>query len=124
VLQVIAEVGRATDSTLARWQADEMSTRRREASLSRPGIDHAGVVTDDLRLLRASQPIHDRRFQMTNEEQDKGAWEKTKGMVREGAGKMTGDKKMEYQGKAEQVEGDVRRGVGDAEQKMHDATDR
>ncbi len=101
-----------------------MSSRRREAGLSRPGIDHAGVVTDDLRLLRASQPIHDGRFQMTNEQQDKGTWEKTKGMVREGVGKMTGDEKMEYQGKAEQAEGEARRGVGDAEQKVRDATER
>ena len=42
----------------------------------------------------------------------KGSAEQAKGKIKEGAGKLTGDSKMEGEGKAEQVKGKVQNTVG------------
>ena len=43
-----------------------------------------------------------------------GAWEKTKGTVKEAAGKVTGDAKLEAEGKAQKAGGTVQNVVGGA----------
>jgi uncharacterized protein YjbJ (UPF0337 family) len=43
----------------------------------------------------------------------KGTIEQAKGAVKEAVGKLTGDKKLQAEGKADKVEGAVRKGVGD-----------
>lgn len=43
-----------------------------------------------------------------------GAWEKTKGTVKEAAGKVTGDAKLEAEGKAQKAGGTVQNAVGGA----------
>ncbi len=42
----------------------------------------------------------------------KGSFEQTKGSVKEGVGKMTGDEKLESEGKADKVSGKIKSTVG------------
>ena len=42
----------------------------------------------------------------------KGSAEQAKGKIKEGAGKLTGDSKLEGEGKADQVKGKVQNTVG------------
>ena len=44
----------------------------------------------------------------------KGAADKAKGAIKEAAGKMTGDKKLETEGKVDKVKGAVHSAVGNA----------
>lgn len=48
-----------------------------------------------------------------NNEHVKGATEKGVGKVKEAAGHMTGDRKLENEGKVDQIKGDVHNVVGD-----------
>ena len=43
-----------------------------------------------------------------------GKWDEGKGKIKEEAGKLGGDKSTEWSGKAEQVKGHVKEGIGDA----------
>ncbi len=43
----------------------------------------------------------------------KGTIDKAKGAVKDAAGKVTGDSKLQAEGKADKAEGSVRKGVGD-----------
>jgi uncharacterized protein YjbJ (UPF0337 family) len=43
-----------------------------------------------------------------------GAADKVKGAVKEGAGKVTGDKRTEAEGKTDQAKGDVKNATGNA----------
>ena len=43
----------------------------------------------------------------------KGFAEKTKGVIKEGAGKISGDKEMQREGKADKAKGDVHKAAGD-----------
>lgn len=54
----------------------------------------------------------------------KGAGHQAKGAIKEGVGKMTGDKKTEAEGKAEKAAGKVENAVGGAKDSMRDALDR
>lgn len=47
-----------------------------------------------------------------------GLGDKVSGNVKEGVGKVTGDKQTEGQGKAEQVVGDLKEGVADLKDKV------
>jgi uncharacterized protein YjbJ (UPF0337 family) len=49
-----------------------------------------------------------------NNENVKGAAEKAGGKVKEVAGRVTGDRKLENEGKVDQVKGAVHSAVGDA----------
>jgi uncharacterized protein YjbJ (UPF0337 family) len=42
----------------------------------------------------------------------KGFAEKTKGTIKEGAGKISGDKEMEREGKSDQAKGDMHKAAG------------
>ena len=50
---------------------------------------------------------------MVDKEHIKGAAEKVKGAIKEGAGKITGDDKMVAEGKADKAAGAARQSVGD-----------
>jgi uncharacterized protein YjbJ (UPF0337 family) len=56
-----------------------------------------------------------------DKEHVKGAADKAKGAVKEAAGKMTGDKGLENEGKFDKAKGEVRKGVGDAKDAMRKA---
>ncbi|MGC4192608.1 MAG: CsbD family protein [Thermomicrobiales bacterium] len=49
-----------------------------------------------------------------------GIGDKVSGNVKEGVGKVTGDKQTEGEGKAEQVVGDVKEGLADLKDKVSD----
>ena len=49
-----------------------------------------------------------------NNEHVKGAVEKGEGKIKEAAGHITGDRKLENEGKIDQIKGAVRSAVGDA----------
>jgi uncharacterized protein YjbJ (UPF0337 family) len=44
----------------------------------------------------------------------KGAADKTKGAIKDAAGKLTGDKELQAEGKFDKAKGDVHNAVGDA----------
>ena len=54
-------------------------------------------------------------------ERIKGAAKKVEGSVKEGVGKMTGDSKMQAEGKMDKAEGAVRNTVGGAKDAIRDA---
>jgi uncharacterized protein YjbJ (UPF0337 family) len=51
---------------------------------------------------------------MDSAEKDRaeGTWDRTKGKVKEGAGRVTGDRDLEAEGKADQAEGSLERAKG------------
>lgn len=51
-----------------------------------------------------------------------GMANQAKGAVKEGLGKMTGDKKLEAEGKGDKVAGKVQNAVGGAKDAVRDAT--
>ena len=53
-----------------------------------------------------------------------GAFEQAKGAVKETAGKVTGDTKLEAEGKADKVAGKVQSSVGGAKDTVRDAADK
>ncbi len=59
-----------------------------------------------------------------NDEHVKGAAEKGGGKIKEAAGHVTGDKKLETEGKVDQVKGAVHSSVGDAKDAAEDASNR
>lgn len=57
-----------------------------------------------------------------DKEHVKGAYDKTKGAVKEKVGKMTGDKKREAEGKMDKAKGEAHRVAGDVKDAARDAT--
>ena len=52
----------------------------------------------------------------------KGAADKAKGAIKEGAGKLSGDKDMETEGKIDKAKGDMHKIAGDVKDAVKDAT--
>lgn len=59
---------------------------------------------------------------MVDQNRVEGAWDKAKGNVKEGIGKMTGDEKLQAEGKADQVKGKAESAVGGVKDTVRDAT--
>jgi len=59
---------------------------------------------------------------MVDKDRIKGSAEKMKGSVKDAAGKMTGDKKLQAEGKADKVKGNLRNAVGSAKDAARDAS--
>jgi uncharacterized protein YjbJ (UPF0337 family) len=53
----------------------------------------------------------------------KGAADKVKGAIKEGAGKLTGDREMEAEGTWDKAKGDAHRVAGDVKDAARDARD-
>ena len=53
----------------------------------------------------------------------KGTADKAKGAVKQGAGKLTGDKELEREGQADKAKGDVRKTAGDVKDAARHAAD-
>lgn len=53
----------------------------------------------------------------------KGFAEKTKGAIKEGAGKLSGDKKLENEGKVDKAKGDLHNAAGDVKDGFRKAAD-
>jgi uncharacterized protein YjbJ (UPF0337 family) len=61
---------------------------------------------------------------MVDENRVEGAWDKAKGAVKEGIGKMTGDEKMQAEGMADKAKGKAESAVGSAKDTVRDAADK
>ena len=61
---------------------------------------------------------------MVDENRLQGAWDKTKGAVKEGVGKMTGDEKLQGEGMADKAKGKAESAVGGAKDTVRDAADK
>jgi uncharacterized protein YjbJ (UPF0337 family) len=74
----------------------------------------------------ASWPYDTKEFQMSENDKDRieGTSDKLAGNVKEGVGKLTGDKQTEAEGKADQLKGDVKQGVADVKDKASDIVDK
>ncbi len=57
-----------------------------------------------------------------DKEHVKGAADKAKGTIKEGAGKITGDKSLEAEGKVDKAKGDIHKAAGDVKDAVKDAT--
>ena len=53
-----------------------------------------------------------------DKEHVKGAADKAKSVIKEAAGKVTGDKKLETEGKVDKVKGGVHNAIGDAKEAL------
>jgi uncharacterized protein YjbJ (UPF0337 family) len=54
----------------------------------------------------------------------KGAADKAKGAIKDTAGKMTGDRKMQAEGKIDEAKGAARKVAGDVKDAARDTTDK
>ena len=59
-----------------------------------------------------------------NKDQVKGRATEAKGDIKEAAGKMVGNKKLQGEGLVDQAKGKAQAGLGDAKEKVKDAIDR
>jgi uncharacterized protein YjbJ (UPF0337 family) len=64
------------------------------------------------------------KMQMVDENRVKGAWDKAKGTVKEGVGKITGDEKLKAEGKLDKAKGKVESAIGGARDTIRDAADK
>ena len=60
---------------------------------------------------------------MMDREHVKGAADKAKGAVKQGAGKISGDKELEHEGKADKAKGDMHKAAGDVKDAARKAAD-
>ncbi len=61
---------------------------------------------------------------MVDENRVEGAWDKAKGAVKEGIGKLTGDEKLQGEGMADKAKGKGESAVGGAKDTVRDAADK
>ncbi len=61
---------------------------------------------------------------MVNKDQVEGVGKQAKGAFKDAAGKVTGNKQTQAEGKADKIAGKVQKGYGDAKEKVKDAIDR
>ncbi len=61
---------------------------------------------------------------MVDENRVEGAWDKVKGAVKEGVGKMTGDEKLQGEGMADKAKGKAESAVGGAKDTVRDAANK
>jgi len=59
-----------------------------------------------------------------DKEHVKGAADKAKGTIKEAAGKLMGDKKLEAEGKLDKMKGKAESAVGDVKDAVRHATDK
>ena len=67
--------------------------------------------------------ISTRKDTIMDREHVKGAADKAKGAIKEGAGKLTGDKSMEAEGKMDKAKGAAHNAAGDVKDAARDAAD-
>ncbi len=59
---------------------------------------------------------------MVDQNRVEGAFDQAKGAVKEGVGKLTGDQKLQAEGKADKVAGKAESAVGGVKDTVRDAT--
>jgi uncharacterized protein YjbJ (UPF0337 family) len=60
---------------------------------------------------------------MIDREHVKGAADKAKGTIKQGAGKISGDKELEHEGKADKAKGDLHEAAGNVKDAARKAAD-
>jgi uncharacterized protein YjbJ (UPF0337 family) len=100
----------------------------------RGGLAHIGHAGDDLGRSAGTASLWNdrgglallttrlREERIMDREHIKGAADKVKGAVKDTAGKVTGDKKMQAEGKMDKAKGAAHNAVGDAKDTARDAT--
>ena len=86
---------------------------------TRNGTNRSGTVLS-ARRFHTSQPS---QVWTMDKEHIKGAADKVKGAVKDTVGKVTGDTKMQAEGKLDKAKGSARNAVGDVKDAARDATD-
>ncbi|GAC1346291.1 MAG: CsbD family protein [Acetobacteraceae bacterium] len=61
---------------------------------------------------------------MVDQNRVEGAFDQAKGAVKEGAGKLVGDQKLQAEGQADKVKGKAESAVGGAKDTVRDAADK
>jgi uncharacterized protein YjbJ (UPF0337 family) len=61
---------------------------------------------------------------MVDQNRVQGAWDKTKGAVKEGVGNLTGDEKMQAEGAADKAKGHAESAVGGIKDAAREALDK
>ena len=61
---------------------------------------------------------------MVDENRVEGAFDKAKGAIKEGIGKLTGDEKLQAEGKVDKTKGTAESAVGGAKDTVRDAADK
>ena len=59
-----------------------------------------------------------------NDQRIEGAWNDTKGKVKEGVGDLTGDQRLHDEGQVDQLQGKIQKGIGEVQDTLQDAGDR
>lgn len=58
---------------------------------------------------------------MVNRDQVEGAAKQAKGALKDAAGKVVGNERLQAEGKADKIAGKVQKGYGDAKEEVRDA---
>ena len=92
----------------------------------------ANVAATALQVMSSEEPLRNpfvvpyrrqQRNTIMDREHVKGAADKAKGAIKEGAGKLTGDKDLETEGKIDKAKGSVHNAAGDVKDAARNATD-
>jgi uncharacterized protein YjbJ (UPF0337 family) len=92
---------------------------RHEKSSARPALVLRGTIAQHFRCAVSRQ----QRNTIMDREHVKGAADKAKGAIKEGAGKLSGDKDMETEGKIDKAKGSAHDAAGDVKDAARDAAD-
>src|SRR5690554_4909919 len=80
-------------------------------------FDHAGTLRLRSSLFRQLQ----RQEAFMHKDEAKGAGKQTKGALKDAAGGLTGDEKLQAEGKMDKLEGKLQQKGGEAKEKVRDA---
>src|SRR5689334_9585597 len=83
---------------------------------------NTSVRRNDRRSLTLGTDATSRGAEIMDREHVKGAADKVKGAVKDTAGKVTGDEKMQAEGKMDKAKGAAHNAAGDAKDTARDAT--
>jgi uncharacterized protein YjbJ (UPF0337 family) len=92
----------------------------------------ANVAATALQVMSSEEPLRNpfvvpyrrrQRNTIMDREHVKGAADKAKGAIKEGAGKLSGDKDMETEGKIDKAKGSAHNAAGDVKDAARDAAD-
>jgi uncharacterized protein YjbJ (UPF0337 family) len=86
------------------------------------------VLTDSIIVWNADSdhPLtlcHETKESLMDREHVKGAADKAKGTIKQGAGKISGDKELEHEGKADKAKGDLHEAAGNIKDAARKAAD-
>jgi uncharacterized protein YjbJ (UPF0337 family) len=73
--------------------------------------------------VHAGSPVKAQRRNCMDREHVKGVADKAKGAIKEGAGKVSGDKELQNEGKMDKAKGAAHKAAGDVKDAARDAAD-